>query len=76
LPAHGDRPFLFSRTRIPVVILAFLVAVSGPEGCDLARFRIEAVTPDATHIIAQQVKGDGWFFAGGDDPVDVAFRRD
>jgi hypothetical protein len=67
---------MLSRTRIPVVILAFLIAVSGPEGCDLARFRLEAVTPDATHIIAQQVKGDGRIGAGGDDPVDVAFRRD
>jgi hypothetical protein len=61
---------------VPVVILAFLVAVSGPEGCDLARFRLKAVTPDATHIIAQQVKGDGRFVAGGDDPVNVACRRD
>jgi hypothetical protein len=34
------------------------------------------VTPDATHIIAQQVKGDGGFIAGGDDPMNVAGRRD
>jgi len=76
LPAHGDRLFVFSRIMVPVVILAFLVAVAGPEGRNLARFRLEAVTPDATHIISQQVKGDGRFVAGGDDPVNVAGRRD